>query len=447
MLKQLEKKIDVRNMPSDQEHLFISYATEDSVFAEWLSLRLTSEGYKVWCDRFKLLGGESYPKDIDEAIKQKTFRVLGLLSYNSIKKDNPVKERTLALSIGKERGIGFLIPLNIDGLSSTELDWMTNDLTYIPFYKGWASGYSKLLKKLESINAPKDVRNGKEIATQIYLDHITINNTPEKIYSNHLQFEQIPNEIIEYHIANPLTRNEINILADRWAFWYRDSTSVYSFVDPPDQEIFKWKEFRRYEWLATDSIGGIPSVNIVKNLLKRSLYVKMIQHKLARSELGRIYFPFSLFENEKFHFTGYTGRKTYILVAGERHYPKEFKYHISPSFNIKQLENDFFAELSINLYLTDISGEKLESRSMHSRHKQIRNGWWNNHYLNRCLAVCEYLSDENKKIIIGDEKRKIVLNGELISFQVPNGIDETKLKGLQDDEKDDEIEIGDDLVD
>lgn len=433
-------------MPSEREYLFISYAIEDWVFAEWLSLRLTSEGYKVWCDRFKLLGGESYPKEIDKAIKEKTFRVLGLLSRNSIKKDNPLKERTLALNIGKERCIDFLVPLNIDGLSSTELDWMTNDLTYIPFDKGWADGYSKLLKKLESINAPRAVRNGKEIATKIYLDHRTINNTPEKIYLNNLQFEHIPNEIIEYHIANPLTRNETNILADRWAFWYRDSTSVYSFVDPPDQEIFKWKEFRRYEWLATDSIGGIPSVNIVKNLLKRSLDVKMIQYKLARSESGRIYFPFGLFDNEKFHFTGYTGRKTYVLVAGERHYPREIKYHISPSFGINQLEKDFFAELSINLHLTEISGEKLESRSMHSRHKQIRNGWWNNHYLNRCLAVCEYLSDESKKIVIGDEKRKIVLNGELLSFQLPNGIDETKLKGLPDDEKDDEIEIRDDLV-
>lgn len=433
-------------MPLGQDHLFISYAIEDLVFAEWLSLRLTSEGYKVWCDRFKLLGGESYPKDIDEAIKEKTFRVIGLLSHNSIKKDHPVKERTLALKIGKQRGTDFLIPLNIDGLGSTELDWMTTDLTYIPFYKGWAGGYSKLLKKLESINAPKDVKNGKEIATQIYLNHLTINNKSEKIYSNDLRFEQIPDEIIEYHIASPLTRNEINILADRWAFWYRNPTSVYSFIDPPDKEIFKWKEFRRYDWLATDSIERIPSVNIVKNLLKRSLDVKMIQHKLTHSESGQTYFPFGLFEDEKFHFTGYTGRKTYILVAGERHYPKEFKFHISPSFNIKQLGNEFFAELSINLYLTDISGEKLESRGMHSRHKQIRNGWWNNHYLNRCLAVCEYLSDENKKITIGDEKRKIVLNGELISFQVPNGIDEAKLKGLPEDEKDEEIVIEDDLV-
>ena len=61
-----------------RDHLFISYATEDFALAEWLALRLTIEGYKVWCDRFELLGGESYPKDIDKAMKEKTFRVLAL---------------------------------------------------------------------------------------------------------------------------------------------------------------------------------------------------------------------------------------------------------------------------------------------------------------------------------------------------------------------------------
>jgi len=71
-------------MNSEREHLFISYATEDWPLAEWLTLRLTSEGYKVWCDRFKLLGGESYPRDIDKAIANSTFRFIGLLSKNSI---------------------------------------------------------------------------------------------------------------------------------------------------------------------------------------------------------------------------------------------------------------------------------------------------------------------------------------------------------------------------
>ena len=52
---------------SEQDHLFISYASEDGDLAEWLALRLASEGYRVWCDRTQLLGGESYPKRIDDS--------------------------------------------------------------------------------------------------------------------------------------------------------------------------------------------------------------------------------------------------------------------------------------------------------------------------------------------------------------------------------------------
>lgn len=125
-----------------REYLFISYAGEDFALAEWLTLKLTIEGYKVWCDKIKLLGGESYPKEIDQAIKGKTFRLIALLSKSSI--NNPTKERTLALNIARERQEDFLIPINVDGLSPTELPWMTADLTFIPFYKSWAKGYQQL---------------------------------------------------------------------------------------------------------------------------------------------------------------------------------------------------------------------------------------------------------------------------------------------------------------
>lgn len=40
------------------DHLFISYAKADAAIARWLTLKLTAEGYRVWCDKFKLLGGE-----------------------------------------------------------------------------------------------------------------------------------------------------------------------------------------------------------------------------------------------------------------------------------------------------------------------------------------------------------------------------------------------------
>src|SRR5262245_39887015 len=110
------------NSKPPRDHIFISYAWEDRVAADWLTLRLTAAGYRVWCDRFKMLGGERFPEDIDRAIKNQTFRMVGLLSQKSLHKDNPVAERTLALAIGKERGVDdFYVPLALEPLGATDL--------------------------------------------------------------------------------------------------------------------------------------------------------------------------------------------------------------------------------------------------------------------------------------------------------------------------------------
>jgi hypothetical protein len=72
----------VPQSPENQarEHLLINYATEDVALAEWLTGKLTAEGYRVWCDRFRLLGGESCPMQIGDANKNRTFRMLSLPS-------------------------------------------------------------------------------------------------------------------------------------------------------------------------------------------------------------------------------------------------------------------------------------------------------------------------------------------------------------------------------
>jgi hypothetical protein len=84
--------------------------------AEWLTLKLTAAGFRVWCDRFKMLGGERWPEDIDDAIKTQTLRMLHLLSKYSLHKENPSKERQLGLTLSKEHKEDFLIPLNVDGI-------------------------------------------------------------------------------------------------------------------------------------------------------------------------------------------------------------------------------------------------------------------------------------------------------------------------------------------
>ena len=427
-----------------QDHIFISYATEDADLAEWLSLKLTSEGYAVWCDRFMLLGGESYPRDIDRAMKNKTFRVLALLSHASLNKDNPRKERTLALSIGRERGIDFLIPLNVDGLRSAELDWMTSDITFIPFYKSWAKGLAQLLKKLESISTPRLVKNGRKIASSVYLNHTTLKEEPETIYSNCLEFLRIPAKMKEFEFEQPLSDNEIQILSDRWAFYKKDPETVFSLISPPNANIFSCQLSSCYDWREQEKISGILTENIVSSLLKKSLLVKCFQKGLRRSYVRKIYFPFGLLEDDRLHFTGYTGRKTWILVSGERHSPYYFKYHLCPTFRIKRENGKYFCELFIDLYLTDSRDEPLRPREAHTRHKAIRKSWWNNHFLNRNLAICEFLTDDSGNIVIGEGEEQIILSGRFIRFECPVKVDESMLTGLPEDEAEDVIESKED---
>ena len=131
------------------DHLFVNYASEDGELAEWLTLRLTTEGYKVWCDRVKLLGGESYPRNIDKALKTQTFRMIALLSKHSLTKEHPLKERTLGHNISRQRKIDFVIPILVDDTRPDELDWMDSDLTYIPFNE---SGLGACFSSLRNFN-------------------------------------------------------------------------------------------------------------------------------------------------------------------------------------------------------------------------------------------------------------------------------------------------------
>src|ERR1700674_1831770 len=144
-----------------RDHLFLSYAGEDGALADWLALKLVSEGYRVWSDRIKLLGGESYPKDISAAIRERTFRFVPLLSHYSVAKENPLKERTLAQAVSRERHEEFIIPINVDGIKPHELDFQSTDLVYIAFHESWSRGLGQLLKKLQQISAPGEGPSGQ----------------------------------------------------------------------------------------------------------------------------------------------------------------------------------------------------------------------------------------------------------------------------------------------
>ncbi len=408
------------NGEAKKNHLFISYATEQGYFVEWLCSKLIADGYSVWCDKLKLLGGESYPTDIDKALKERTFRVIAVLSRQSISKPNPRRERTLALKIADERNIDFLIPINFDGLAPSELDWMTSDITFISFNYGWAEGYKQLIKKLSSINTPrnKDIDMDQMMP---WLDEKTVLlDGRETIFSNALKIEKIPERILIYKFENPISYSGVRTLVKNWPCYRINSHVALSFMSPPPEIVEKYMLERTgaVEWRTKETIRGIPTYNIIVNLLEKSISFKCWERGLIEQKRASFYFPYGG-EKERniLHFVDYNGITTWRLASGQRKLKLKteqtiyYRYHVCPTFRIRgSFDSGFYAIVNVLAHVTNEDGTPIKGRSQNSRSKKITKYWWNPQILNYQLAIIQHLSGRDDKIVIGQ------VPGEMISI-------------------------------
>ncbi len=422
------------------EHLFISYATEDAPLADWLTLKLTAAGYKVWCDRFQLLGGERFPRDIDRAIKNDTFRLLALISKVSLEKENPTKERTLALSIGKERKVDFLIPLKVEPLSATDLNWMISDITYIPFDQGWAPGLAQLFKKLDSIKAPKPLSNGSNIAANSVLQEEFITTNIERLHTNAIEVLRIPDVIHRFDVRRRVSPADEDVISATWPAYLIDDSTYLSFWSPPSDLQAKL-DIRRAGgklWRDADDIDGVFSLNIVSNLLKKCVQIGCLQKGLKlHAEAGLLYFPSGLIKNNRLKFASYDADKTHVLTVGQRKKTgSKYRYHLAPTFDVRRnMIGKFCILLKIRLLITDTAGVLLPPRQALSRRKHLCKNWWNDHWFKRAMAIMSYLADGQEVIKYGNEDENVILSSKFVQYQVGFGIDEVRLSKKRTEEE------------
>jgi TIR domain-containing protein len=437
--------------PNGSDYLFMSYASEDAPFAEWLTLRLTSEGFRVWCDSTKLLGGESYPLDIDLAIKNSTFRVIALLSKHSLKKHNPVKERTLALNIGRDRKIDFLIPLNLDGLSPAELDWMTSDLTFIPFYQSWAEGLKRLLKKLNQIHAPRRLAGGKQtVAEWIGTEEMVVRKN-EQLWSNAVPILEVPEEVRQYYVgeSTPLD-SSLN-----WPFFQRkgDEAHVWAFGPPPSGLPPNSFERKSVNWSNHDTVDEIRTIDLISTLLRQTLVIHCLKKGLLRSIDGEdVYFPEGLLSNDRLYFTRYDGKQVYVKVVGERSFRiaedmiERSKYHLAPSF--KPLLSRFGLpsyQFNLRILWTDLLGDEYARGKSNRRRRRLTSSWWNYQWLSRIMAVISWITDGQPECtLFNSEHGNVVMAGLPITTTSQVGIDEDAIPNTSED---DEMELLEDPSD
>ncbi|RPJ61088.1 MAG: TIR domain-containing protein [Acidobacteria bacterium] len=135
----------------DRRLVFVSHANpEDNQFAQWLVLQLARQGYLVWSDFTKLVGGELIWPTVEQAIRCHTAIFLFVLSGASNSKQGTLAELRLASTIESTENLkGFVVPLSAAHISYSDMNILIHGRYAIEFTASWAEGLTPLLERLE----------------------------------------------------------------------------------------------------------------------------------------------------------------------------------------------------------------------------------------------------------------------------------------------------------
>jgi len=429
-----------RRESSSGDHLFISFAPPDYALAEWLTRRLIAEGYRVWYERFQAVGGENYPENVDDAIRLQTFRAIALYSRASLRDPEVMRQRSLALSIARERGTDFLIPIDVDTVPTTLLDRVTASLTFIHFRDSWATGLRQLLRKLESIGCPRPLADGKLIAAETFMDKDVLTDRAELVVTNCLKVLQIPDSVYAFTAQIPIDDAEWDQLRLRWASHRINPTEYLSFHQPPQPAVdqFQLKPSGISSWRNEAAVQGITAADLVSELIRKSLETKCIERGLHYChQTGLRYFPPGLVKNNRLPYVLPTGVRNSVGTGGQRKYWRRtgssyYKYSLAPGFRVVQnLYDQFVILIRLTIRLTDSAGNPFPRRAAVSRRKHLCKDWWNDDWLTRVIAVCQHLAD-GEQISIGNQPtEQVIVSAAPLSMTVPVSINEAELGQLR----------------
>lgn len=186
--------------------VFVSHANpEENELALWLSLQLASEGYAVWCDLTKLLGGERFWEDIQQAISCQTAKFIYLLSQTSNHKRGTLDELDCAIGTEKRYSLrDFIITLKTDDLPFDDVYIGVRRVNHVPF-KAWAPGLATLLKKLKEDGVPRNPAFGYDAVRSWWREQFSadmgVRDEPESLISNWFKIENVPPTIFEHRLS------------------------------------------------------------------------------------------------------------------------------------------------------------------------------------------------------------------------------------------------------
>jgi hypothetical protein len=422
--------------------IFLSHATpEDNEFARWLALQLANEGYAVWCDLTKLLGGEDFWKDIQEAIRTRSVRFLFVLSRSSNTKDGTLQELACAKAVAsslKAEIRDFIVALKIDDLPYAEVDIEIQRLNHVSFLVSWAAGLSKLLEKLEEDGVPKDPRFGAEAVCTWWKSQPTLSASqgllqqPDLQLSNWYEVHRFPETLYLHDISRKKTgKIDFDVSGFSYPAAKITDLSFLSFAaadvlaDELDSSIYITSSRAvPVSQIIDRSLPGIWT-GLLNQMLRQGWERMMETEGFSVQRVAmrptRFYFTKDKILNDRLHFIGIDGKRSYRDIVGYAtrlgtrrywHYAVSAKPEMSPFPHFVVRGHVVFSDAG------DVLWDNAE-RSAKARRNQCK-GWWNDEWRDRMLAITTHISGEDGNILIPmAPDQSIVLNGRPASFESP----------------------------
>jgi hypothetical protein len=454
--------------------LLLSHANpDDNEFTLWLALQLAKEGYKVWCDLTKLLGGEVFWDNIEDVIRQSAVKVLYVLSQISNSRDGALRELHLAQGLAKREKLGdFVIPLHIDDLPYNEVTIELTRINAIPFEKSWAAGLATLLKKLEEDAVPKSPHFNPTAVNQWWRTKFSaeegVCREREEYLSNWFQVS-LPDHVY-FHTVSRKSIGKIEVTETLPYPAVQDGISLITFAKSCDVEGQLGSEL----YIADES----PPLSVQKllndtdfgkhvfRLLRLAWELTLADRKLPIYELANqiksFYFPKDLLPSDKAFYIGVDGDRTYRAMVGYSsrtnpttgiskkrywHFGLEARPMVHPTIAFAMKPHVGFTSDGATLW---------ESKKMlaSARRSQCK-GWWNDRWRDMVLAAMTYLADDDGviRMKLGSDTRLCLASRPIafsspVAYTDPQILRERELEELPDDygrDQDDEDDaFGDD---
>ena len=403
--------------------LFVSHASpEDNEFARWLALQLGKEGYPVWCDCTKLLGGEPFWEEIEDAIRTRTKRFIFVQSRNSNQKEGPLDEVALARTLRKQLSDDhFIVAVRIDDLPFSEVNIRLHKLNSIDFSENWMAGFMQLVKRLEEDGIKKDNRFGRDAVAvwwrQNFGEDEGVSNANDYYCSNRLQLLESPKSVNIIKLEAPLS-DEVDISKAPFPI-SRHGSLIVSFATFRDLLPFFESLHIGNEGTDTEatehfmekglpsSIDGRTARNHVRFLIRQGFQKLAAARGLMEYSLtGQrrfFWFPHNLVENDRISYRGLDGTAMWKQIVG-------FKSLKAKDGNVRIRNWHFGVEgvprVGFETYLSVLphvafseDGHVYESdRKQHACRRSQCRRWYNNDWRDRLLATLHFLRDADQKL-------------------------------------------------